>query len=104
MAAKMERPKKSAPEEAVVGQELADTIDDCLERLLAPIARLEELKRREYLTPEEVVVVYGLGLSTLANKRMRAQGPEYIKVGEKILYKQKDIKKYLEAKAIRTRM
>ena len=64
---------------------------------------MERLKRKEYLTPEEVERVYGLKPKTLANKRMKAQGPEYIKDGERILYKQQAVKKYLEAKTVRTR-
>ena len=81
---------------------LSANIESTLERLLAPIAQVERLKRREYLTAEEVELVYGLKAATLANKRIRAQGPEYIKDGDKILYKQKAIKAYLDAKTIRT--
>ncbi|MDL2313794.1 hypothetical protein LJC36_02310 [Desulfovibrio sp. OttesenSCG-928-C14] len=84
-------------------QILTNNIDDALERLLAPVAEVERLKRKEYLTPEEVELVYGLKPKTLANKRMKAQGPEYIKDGERILYKQQAVKKYLEAKTVRTR-
>ena len=84
-------------------QILTNNIDDALERLLAPVADVERLKRKEYLTPEEVELVYGLKPKTLANKRMKAQGPEYIKDGERILYKQQAVKKYLEAKTVRTR-
>lgn len=46
---------------------------------------------------------YGLKPKTLANKRLKAQGPEYIKDGDRILYRQQAIKKYLEAKTVRTR-
>lgn len=84
-------------------QILTNNIDNALERLLAPVAEVERLKRKEYLTPEEVELVYGLKPKTLANKRMKAQGPEYIKDGDRILYKQQAIKKYLEAKTVRTR-
>ena len=84
-------------------QILTNNIDDALERLLAPVAEVERLKRKEYLTPEEVELVYGLKPKTSANKRMKAQGPEYIKDGERILYKQQAVKKYLEAKTVRTR-
>ena len=84
-------------------QILTNNIDDALERLLAPVAEVERLKRKEYLTPEEVELIYGLKPKTLANKRMKAQGPEYIKDGERILYKQQAVKKYLEAKTVRTR-
>ena len=84
-------------------QILTNNIDDALERLLAPVAEVERLKRKEYLTPEEVELIYGLKPKTLANKRLKAQGPEYIKDGDRILYRQQAIKKYLEAKTVRTR-
>lgn len=84
-------------------QPLSNNINDALERLLAPVAEIERLKRKEYLTPEEVELVYGLKASTLANKRTKAKGPEYIKDGEKILYKQQAVKAYLESRTVRTR-
>ena len=84
-------------------QIFTNNIDDALERLLAPVAEVERLKRKEYLTPEEVELVYGLKPKTLANKRLKAQGPEYTKDVDRILYKQQAIKKYLEAKTVRTR-
>ena len=83
--------------------ELTVNIEATLERLLAPVAQIERLKRKECLSPEEVELVYGLRATTLANKRSKAQGPEYIKDGEKILYKQKAIKAYLEARIVLTR-
>ncbi|MDR3362609.1 MAG: hypothetical protein LBO64_07205 [Desulfovibrio sp.] len=88
-------------------EEIADNLQTTLERLLAPVAnsigQMERLKRREYLTAEEVELLYGLNTATLANKRSKAQGPEYIKDGDKILYKQQAVKAYLEDKTIRTR-
>lgn len=81
-------------------QIFTNNIDDALERLLAPVAEVERLKRKEYLTPEEVELIYGLKPKTLANKRLKAQGPEYIKDGDRILYRQQAIKKYLEAKTV----
>ena len=85
-----------------IEQAIASNIENVLERLLAPVVLMEKLKRREYLTPEEVEIVYGLKATTLANKRSRAHGPEYIKDGEKILYKQQAVRKYLDARAVRT--
>ena len=84
-------------------QIFTNNIDDALERLLAPVAEVERLKRKEYQTSEEVELIYGLKPKTLANKRLKAQGPEYIKDGDRILYRQQAIKKYLEAKTVRTR-
>ena len=86
--------------------EISESLQLTLERLLTPvvdsIVEIERLKRREYLTPEEVEALYGLKAVTLANKRMQARGPEYIKDGGKIFYKQQTIKKYLEALTMRT--
>ncbi len=84
-------------------QTLSENLDGTLERLLAPIAYLERLKRKEYLTPEEVEIVFGLKATTLANKRSKAQGPEYIKDGDKIFYQQKTVRSYLDDRTIRTR-
>lgn len=87
-------------------ENIADKLQSAFERLLAPITdsigQIERLKRREYLSPEEVELVYGLKSSTLANRRIKAKGPEYVKVGEKILYKQKAVRAYLEAREVRT--
>ena len=82
----------------------SENIENALERVLAPIAQIERLKRREYLTPEEVELLYGLKAGSMANKRSKAQGPEYIKDGERILYRQQAIKAYLDAKTIKTRI
>lgn len=90
-------------EQVIPEQMLLSNINNTLERLLAPVAQLEKLKRREYLTPEEVELLYGLKAVTLANKRTKAQGPEYIKDGEKILYKQQVVKAYLESRIVKTR-
>lgn len=87
-------------------EEIADNLQMTFERLLIPvvdsIGQIERLKRRECLTAEEVELLYGLKASTLANKRSRARGPEYVKDGDKILYRHQAIKKYLDAKAVRT--
>ena len=88
-------------------EEITNNLQSAFERLLTPvvdsIGQIERLKRREYLTPEEVELVYGLRASTLAKRRIKAKGPEYVKVGEKILYKQKAVREYLEARAVQTR-
>ena len=83
---------------------IVGNIESTLERLLAPIAENERLKRREYLTAEEVECLYGLKAVTLANWRTKAQGPEYIKYGDKILYKQQAVRNYLESRTVRTRV
>lgn len=89
---------------------IADEFQKALENVLKPMAEqvylsvgeIEKLKRKEYLTPDEVEKLYGLRATTLANKRTKAQGPQYTKAGEKILYRHQDVKKYLDARRIRT--
>ena len=87
-------------------KEIARSMEETLERMLAPvvssISKIEILKRQEYLTPEEVEAVYSLKATTLANKRFRAQGPEFVKDGGKILYSHKAVKAYLERREVRT--
>ena len=89
-------------DQSSIEQTVSCNIETTLERLLAPVAEIEKLKRREYLTPEEVEIVYGLNAATLANKRSRARGPEYIKDGGKILYRHQSVKKYLDTRLVRT--
>ena len=89
---------------------ISDEFAKALENVLKPMAEqvcisvgeIEKLKRKEYLSPDEVEKLYGLRATTLANKRTRAQGPEYTKAGEKILYRHQDVKKYLDARRVRT--
>lgn len=87
----------SAPE-----YQLVNGLLQAIERLLAALVEIERLKKREYLTAEEVELVYGLKATTLANKRMKAMGPEYVKDGEKILYKQQAVKNYLSKRTVKT--
>ena len=87
-------------------EEITDSLQSAFERLMTPvvdsIGEMERLKRREYLTPEEVELLYGLKASTLANKRTKAAGPRYTKDGGRILYPQKEIQKYLNKREILT--
>ena len=83
-----------------------ESIQEALERTIGPVAasvqEIEEIKRKINLTPEEVERVYGLNAATLANKRAKGTGPLYIKDGGKILYPQKEIRTYLNAREIMT--
>lgn len=96
----------SSREHIIKEAEMREILKDLAERVLAPLAsevmEIEELKRKESLTPDEVERVYGLKATTLANKRSRALGPEYIKDGEKILYPQKAVQDYLAARRVKT--
>ncbi len=81
-------------------------IQEALERAIGSASaygrEIEEIKRKVNLTPEEVERVYGLNAATLANKRTKGEGPRYIKDGGKVLYPQREVQKYLNAREILT--
>ena len=66
------------------------------------VVELEKLKRKEYLTADEVPKLYPLGASTLAKHRMNRTGPAFSKDGEKVIYSQTAIRKYLESRRQKT--
>lgn len=65
-------------------------------------AELEVLRRKEYLTTEEVEKLYQLNANTLRKGRGDGKGPAYSKVGNKVLYSQLAVKKYLESRRQKT--
>jgi hypothetical protein len=71
-------------------------LSETLERLLSPVAEIEALKRKVYLTEEEAAKLFSLAPATLRTDRCRGQGPRYIKNGRKVLYSQQELINYLE--------
>ena len=73
-----------------------------LERALAPVVdvvcEMERLRRKEYLTEREAALLFSLSASTLKTKRARGGGPEYVKIGSRVLYARKALEAYLEDK------
>lgn len=71
-------------------------------RAAAKAARLLELKIKPALTPAEVEELYNLKASTLAQKRCRGGGPNYVQEEQNgpVLYRHADIEKYF-AKNVR---
>jgi hypothetical protein len=57
----------------------------------------------QYLTPEEVVERYHAAISerTLANWRSRGEGPDYMKVGGRVLYPLSALAQWETARMIR---
>lgn len=66
------------------------------------VVELEVLKRREYLTTDEVEKVYPLNAHTLRKRRMNGEGPAYSKDGAVIVYSHESIRKYLESRRQKT--
>ena len=51
------------------------------------------------LTPEQAVDVFGgaVTVGTLRNWRFLGQGPKYLKIGRRVLYRRNDLDRYLES-------
>ncbi len=54
------------------------------------------------MTPQELECVYGTNQGTLANLRSKKQGPPYILLGRKVLYRVDLFEKWLFAGAVKT--
>ena len=81
-----------------LARELAPSIAPLFERA----ADLEALRRKPSLNSNEVEQLYGLKSTTLKTWRCRGRGPAYIKDGSVILYDQRDLLAFLEARRVRT--
>jgi len=66
------------------------------------IMKLEKLKRKEYLTTEEVAALYPLNAETLRKHRVNGTGPAYIKDGVRVSYAHGAVRKYLESRRQKT--
>jgi hypothetical protein len=54
-----------------------------------------------YLGVKEVVERYPfLNVGTLGNLRARNQGPSYLKLGKRVIYKVSDLEKWFELKSV----
>ncbi len=56
---------------------ISESVEKVLRELLAPVAKLEELKRKEDLTAKEVELLYNIKATSLSTWRCRGGGPEY---------------------------
>lgn len=81
---------------------ICQAMEAVLERLLAPVAELEMLRRKKILTSEEVEQLYNIKTGTLRNMRTQGRGPRYIMYGSKVLYRHQDIENYLETRTYPT--
>lgn len=98
-----------------MSQTLIMTTDEQLREVIAPllatlpttqmppeVVELEKLRRKEYLTTEEVVKLYPLKANTLRKDRINGKGPAFSKLGDKVVYSQSAIRKYLESRRQKT--
>jgi hypothetical protein len=82
--------------------DIAQAMDATLSKLLAPVAEIEVLRRKEFLTEEEAAKLFSMSAATLKTKRCRGGGPSYIKDGGRVLYSRKSLQAYLEGKRVKT--
>lgn len=58
--------------------------------------------KKKALTPKQVEEAYGLDAGTLANWRIKGKGPEYVKVGGKVLYMVDKLEAWLRQGRVQT--
>lgn len=79
--------------------DLEKAIAAALEKILAPVAEviceMERIRRKEYLTEKEVALLFSLSAATLKTQRSRGGGPDYIKIGNHVLYSKNEIWRYV---------
>ena len=84
---------------------MAQALGGVLRDELLHVVDLERLKRKELLAPAEVEALYGLKVATLETWRCRGGGPDFIKLGGKLVYyRPEDIKQYLNAGRVKGRV
>ena len=60
----------------------------------------------EFLSEKEVAERIGLSLASLQRRRMAGDGPEYARIGSRLLYRWDDVERWFEEhkKAVQPRM
>ena len=78
------------------GAETSVLIENILKELLAPVAEVELLKRKQFLTGQEVEKLYGIPEGTLRVKRKTGGGPAYYQKAkcDPVRYAHEDIQEY----------
>lgn len=79
---------------------MSQALEQLLESMseaISKTARLETLRMKPLLSPPEVEELYGINARTLAFKRSRGGGPDYIQEEEHglVFYKHTDIENYI---------
>ncbi len=68
----------------------------------AAVARLQELRNKSALKEVEVEALYSIKRKTLQAWRQRRKGPKYVKLGDSVLYRKKDLEAYFADNSVRT--
>lgn len=87
---------------SILDRKIKAAIKKALPKLLVPAAKLEELKRKEFLTEQEVGTLYSISPASIRSERSRGLGPAYIKDGRRVLYPRQELEKYFEMRIVKT--
>lgn len=82
--------------------QMGAVLREVLHELLAPVARLESLRRKELITGQEVEALYGLSYGTLRNWRSKGRGPKMTRIGQSVYYKHQDLLVFIANHQVRT--
>lgn len=88
--------------EALPPAQIDTALREVLRELLASAARLEDLRRKELLSSQDVEELYGLNSGTLRNWRAKGLGPKFSRFGQLVFYKHQDLQTFIAAHQVRT--
>ncbi|WP_415713056.1 helix-turn-helix domain-containing protein [Maridesulfovibrio sp.] len=73
-----------------------------MREIMAPVAELALLNQRLSVDETEAAKLVGVSPNTLRNWRVQKRGPEYSKIGTKVVYEVSKLRKWLEANGRKT--
>ncbi|WP_320008431.1 helix-turn-helix domain-containing protein [Maridesulfovibrio sp.] len=83
-------------------EEVRKELREAAREAFAPAAELAKLQNRLSVTPAEAAQLIGVSPDTLRNWRVQKRGPEYSKIGTKVVYEVPKLRKWLEANGRKT--
>jgi len=84
--------------------EYRDVISETVRTIFTPVAEMEMISKKEFLTEREVESLFSIPVATLRTERCRNRGPSYIKDGKRVLYPISGLKEYFGNRIIKPNM
>jgi len=60
------------------------------------LEKFDSLSGEVRITPDQLAMILGIGVGTLQDYRNRGKPPPHVREGTKVLYRMKDVRKYLK--------
>jgi predicted DNA-binding transcriptional regulator AlpA len=74
-------------EAAIDKEELLEAVQRAIQETLGPVAEVQKIMSKPFITTVEVTKAYPIGKSTLDQMRMARRGPEFVQIdGGKVAY------------------